>query len=127
MPDLPGARGARDHLDAIGHEVGAVEPDPELADEARVLLPALRELLEERARPRARDRPQVAHELLFRHPDPVVLDRERAAARDRRGCGSRAPCPRRRGSGSVSARKRSLSSASEAFDTSSRRKISLWL
>ncbi len=87
----PRPRRARDDLHAIRDEVRAVEADAELPDEPRVLLALLGQLLEEGPRAGPRHRAEVAHEVLFRHADAGVFDRQRlrvavgADADDERG------------------------------------------
>ena len=76
---LVAAGGARDDLDAIGHEVSAVEADAELADDRDVLLRGLFELRQERLRAGPRDGSEVLDELGLGHADARVLEDEDAA------------------------------------------------
>jgi hypothetical protein len=108
----------------VGDDERRVEADAELADQVRVLGAVRGELLEELARARLGDGADVLDHLLPRHADAVVRHGDRPG---RRVVGD--PDLRvgvvleQRAVGSAS--KRSLSAASEAFETSSRRKISL--
>ncbi len=79
QPRFARARSAAHHVDAIGHQERSVEADAELPDELRRPLRLLRlQLLDERARARARDGAQVLAELGLRHADATVVDGERA-------------------------------------------------
>ena len=64
--------------DAVGHDERRVEAHAELADEPGVLRLVAGELLDELARARLGDGPDVGDHLLVRHPDAVVGDRDGA-------------------------------------------------
>ena len=74
---LPGLAG--DECDAVGHHEARIEAHTELADElGRDLAFLFADGLEELARARARDGPDVLHHLLARHADAVIPHAERA-------------------------------------------------
>ena len=114
---------AAPHRDFVGHDERRIEPDAELTDQLRVLALIAGQPLEELARAGARDRAQVLDDLLAAHADAVVRDAEQAPLRihgdanAELGVGDMS-------SGRARLSKRSLSLASEAFEISSRRKIS---
>ncbi len=68
---------ARPDFDALRDHEGGIETDAELADELGVLALIAREFLHEVGGARARDRAELAHDLVARHADAVVRDRER--------------------------------------------------
>ncbi len=119
----PGA--ARFDRDAVGDDEARVEADAELADQVGVLLLVAFELGHELARAALGDGAQVLHGLLGAHADAVVADGD--------GLGLVVEPDAHLQVGRVleqlallsSASKRSLSQASDALETSSRRKISL--
>src|SRR5690606_34412025 len=76
LPRLGRARRARDDLDALGHEVRAVETDAKLPDDGDVLLRALLELFEKCRGARLRDGAEVLDELSLGHSDARVFDDE---------------------------------------------------
>jgi hypothetical protein len=63
-------------LDRLRDHERGIEADAELADEVGVLLVALAQSLEEGLRAGVGDRAQVLHELLARHADAEILDRD---------------------------------------------------
>ncbi len=77
-PGLVFTRLAGDDLDAVGDHEGAVEADPELADEIRIPFRISGKLREEVFRTRAGDGAQVRDQILLIHADACVGDRERA-------------------------------------------------
>mmetsp|Transcript_37998 Transcript_37998/g.86871 ORF Transcript_37998/g.86871 Transcript_37998/m.86871 type:complete len:393 (+) Transcript_37998:953-2131(+) len=64
----------RDHSNLVRHQVRRVEPHTELTDHRHVA--SSRHRLHERLGSRLRNRPQVVHQLVLRHPDSGILDRE---------------------------------------------------
>ena len=66
----------RPHHHAVRHQVHRVEAHAELTDHAQVR--ARRHLLHELRRPRLRHRAQVLDQVLLRHADALVRDRQRA-------------------------------------------------
>src|SRR6202012_617305 len=68
---------ARFDRDAVGHDKARIETDPELADQLRILLLVARQLREEIARTRLRDRAEVGDRLFTAHADTVVVDGDR--------------------------------------------------
>ena len=76
---LGGEAGAARHdRHLVRDDERRVEPDPELADEMRVLRFVAGQLVEEFARAGLRDRADVLDHFLARHADAVVRDRDRA-------------------------------------------------
>jgi hypothetical protein len=114
-----------DERHPVGHDERRVEPDAELADEGRVLPLIARQRAEEFAGTRLGDGPDVLDHLPPAHADPVVGDRDRA----------RVPVVTHPYAQRVflyrllpeTNSSRRLSIASDAFEISSRRKISLLL
>ena len=70
-PGFALARLAGEHVHAPRHHEGGVEPDAELADEARAVA-LVAELLQERPRARSRDGAQRLGEVVAAHADAVV-------------------------------------------------------
>ena len=115
---------AGDQRDVIGHDERRIEADAELADEVGVLCLVAGQLLEKLAGARLGDGPDVGDDIVARHADAVVGDGDRSGLRvDGDANPEIGVVPR--SAQSVMASKRRRSQASEAFDTSSRRKISL--
>ena len=76
---LLGAGAAGDHCDALGDHEARVEAHAELADHLRRIgRLGLPQRLQELAGARARDRPQVLHDLVPAHADAVVVHGQRA-------------------------------------------------
>ena len=119
----PGA--ARGQGDAVGDDERRVKADAELPDDLGVFRAVRREPGEELACARLGNRADMVDDFLARHADAVVGHRDRARVRVEAdvnlGSGS---CSNT--AASVIASKRSLWPASDAFNTSSRRKISLF-
>ena len=112
-----GRSGARAHRHAVGDDEGRVEADAELADQLARLRFVGRELREEVLRAGVGDRAEALVGFFECHADAVVGNRERARVL----VGAHADAKHR----IVMLIKRSLSMASDAFEMSSRRKISL--
>jgi hypothetical protein len=68
------ARPAGHHGDAVGHHIAGVEADPELADQADVLLGVAGQFLDEGRRTGARDGSQVLDQLFPGHAGAVIGD-----------------------------------------------------
>ena len=71
------ARPPGGQLHPVGHDERGVEADAELTDQGRVLPLVAGQRLEELARPRLGDRPDVLDHLGAAHPDPVVRHGDR--------------------------------------------------
>ena len=73
-PALAVARLAAQHLDPVGDHEGRIKADPELADQAHILLRVAGQLVDEGRRSRARDRAEVFDQLVMIHADAVIGD-----------------------------------------------------
>ena len=67
----------RAHFDKVGDEVDGVETDAELSDQRHVA--ARRHLVQKRGRSGLGDRTEVVHQVVLRHPDASVANREHLA------------------------------------------------
>ena len=68
------AKAPRADANGLGKHERRVKPDAELADQRDIRLTRFRRILEEFKRAAPRDRPQVGHEFIAGHADPVVAD-----------------------------------------------------
>ena len=73
-PALGLSRFAAQHLDLVGDHEGGIEADPELADQAHILLGVAGQLADKGRCARARDRAEIFDQLVVVHADAVIGD-----------------------------------------------------
>ena len=121
----PGSPGVHRHL--VRDDEARVEPHSELSDELSILVPVSREGVEELPGPGLGNGAQVLDDLLIAHADAVVAYADASSVLVVFDLDVQIAVSLVEVDSLDNASKRSLSAASEAFEISSRRKISLLL